>query len=413
MKFRYLLVLFLSTIVSNLFAEDKLECISDSTTHEDCRDIYNNEDNECKNDCTVEHENEYTEDCLTEPEDCSDNYNNGNECENDCTVELGNEYTEDCVNNCINNYVSDCKIFKTSLEFLYFKPCIERNECAFRESVFIGDETILTGHYENWEYSWRPSFRIYLGTDVFCGTLAASYQFLNNKSSSQFDATDIEPVLMSPISSNFISSGLFFSFVATHEFNYHHFDLFFEQPFDLYCFDLLIPYVGIEGLVLNQKVHLKGQGINIEEQELGVDPGALFDESQSANYWGLGLKAGSTLLYALNSCFDLFAQVGASIIYGPLDEKFRATITSNSSVFTRRTTSLPNLLIPSLKLRFGFDFHVSQCACPFTARIGYEFIEWFNIWSYRTDANVDLSITQPNRSNFQLNGLTLGVLVVF
>lgn len=303
-----------------------------------------------------------------------------------------------------DDFANICTTFKASLEFLYFKPCVEQDICAFRGNAIVTFDTEReSGHYENWDYSWRPGFRIFLGKDFAFGTMAGSYLYLNNKRSNQFSIANSDDILTSPI--NFGPFTNFAELIATHRFDYQNFDLFFELPFHLFCLDLLIPYVGIDGLVLNQRVDLKGTS---------EDSLQYFEERQKANYWGVGLKAGSTILYSLNSCWDLFGQFGGSMIYGPLDEEVNGqTLSSESANLNFHTTSHPNLLLTSLKLRIGFDFHMMQCSCPFTARIGYEFIEWFHLWAYRTlNPTID-NTTKHNRGNLQLNGLTLGLFISF
>lgn len=296
-------------------------------------------------------------------------------------------------------------------DFLYLQPCFEKDEAA---ALNVSTTGFITGTYEVFNYRWQPAFRVSLWLeDLLCNfSLKASYLYL-----AQDTHRELTNVPNGNLSTSIINSNLdpafqnFNHLNLAHNFTYHNFDIGLVRGYLWGTCHLITPFLAIEGMIIDQTYKVSGDPIVID---------AITDlaTKQRGHQWGAGLKLGSGYSYWILKCLRFHSQAAISLVYGNLCEK----IQQDSSIIPTVGTPILNHLetknkdcicLPAIRVAVGFDYQVNVCDFPIALSLGYEFMQWFNVWSYRENRPSFPQSGISSRSNFGFNGLNIGLTVCF
>lgn len=334
--------------------------------------------------------------------------------------------SQDCCDDYVECSSGGCG-FDLGVEFLYVKPCVSQEECAFFSNGFeVGGDcnSSTKGSYKSWDFDWEPAFRVFLGTcDIFCGfDIAASYTYLDFKSSKSFQLTEVDDgQLISPI---FVTSPLnienFLDLKTSNRIRYQDFDALLKKPCCINCCHTVVPFFGLAALNIDQKVRASGHG-TIDDTKASV--------KHSSHFSGVGLKMGLTYFYECFSCLDLYSHFSGSIVYGHEKSRLKQFVISedfggNGDLCESdyKTKSSSCSFVPGFTLGLGIQYSSCLYNCcdpcgrslPLSLYLGYEFVEWFNLWQYRRNEEaVSNGITAARRGTIGFHGAVAGLILSF
>lgn len=296
------------------------------------------------------------------------------------------------------------------VDFLYLQPCFEQNEAA--SIVTIGDRR--SGSYEVFHYHWQPAFRVSLWLeDLLCNfSLKASYLYLAQDTHRRF-ANQANTELTSPIiNNNLVSAQTFQNLALYHNFTYHNFDIGFVRGYLWGSCHLITPFLAVEGMILDQSYRVDGAP--------SITNGtANLHAKQCGNLWGAGLKLGSGYSFWILKCLRFHSQAAISMLYGNMHESIVqdnvfTPIGATTTTLHLDTKNRDCICLPALRVALGVDYQINVCNFPIAFSLGYEFLQWFNVWSYReTIPASSISSSKSSRANFGYNGLNIGLTVCF
>lgn len=319
-------------------------------------------------------------------------------------------------------------------DFLYWKPCVDELDFVAVESTasFTEDgipETHTSLRYKDICQGWEPGVRVRIALpDCWCDwTLSGSYTWINLKNSNSLDLLDDEDLTENAalISGSIRSPLLHGSFASVlPEFfagweiakgrldtTYQTWDALFS--YDVVCnrCNILSPFFGVEGLILNQE--LKAYYLESLDSEINK---AVFD--WSSDYFGVGLKVGTDYTYNLFDCLKVFARASGSLVVG------NDCAESNQAVFLGAASQTINvrslsykdddkfIIVPGYHLQLGVLYESCYCGMDFGIRLGWEFVNWHNVPNHRVfpsdvDVNNALS-TSPTVRTLGFQGFLAG-----
>ena len=291
-------------------------------------------------------------------------------------------------------------------------------------------------HYKAICPDWSPGVRAFVDFPALCKgfDLRASYTYVKFNDSHSTQAGINEQIVATNVNGflfNLFGAGFFDSAHERVDGNYQTFDILLRYPLILTARQKFTPFFGVTGLSLNQEE--KTRFLNEQTQSPFVTVARYKWES---DYFGVGLKLGTEWAYNLCDGLSLFASAVGSVVTGDSDNKSEQTIQFNigeaetlEDVFTYHDDGCCQI-VPGYHIQAGFGYETYACGCDFSARIGYEFLNWFNLSNPRRFDTERISpagflsrqlsfqpysaiSTQTNIRNFGMHGLFAGLDIKF
>lgn len=330
-----------------------------------------------------------------------------------------------------------CPTASLGVDFLYWKPCVDDMDYAAILTQTPAETSTNFGlQYKAICPDWSPGVRAFVDFPALCKgfDLRASYTYVKFKDSHSTQAGINEQVIPTNVNGflfNLFGSGSFDSVHEKVEGRYQTFDVLLRYPLILTARQKFAPFFGVTGLSLKQDEKTRF----INEETISPFTTIVRDEWES-DYFGVGLKLGTEWGYNLCDGLSLFASVASSIVTGDSDNKSEQTIHFNlgeaetlDDIFTYHDDSCCQI-VPGYHIQAGFGYETYACGCDFSARIGYEFVNWFNLSNPRRFDVQRISIegfiprqvaflpysaisTQTNTRDFGMHGVFAGLDIKF
>ena len=134
------------------------------------------------------------------------------------------------------------------------------------------------------------------------------------------------------------------------------------------------------------------------------------------DYWGVGLRVGSSYTYSFSDAVNCFAKASAVILAGNTDTTSHQTTIIQQDTRTLGFSTNECVCVPGYHLTLGGEFRRTVCGCKVYVRGGYEFLQWHNIPTTRRfpKSGFDLGIsTSPTKSTLGLHGIFCGTGFTF
>lgn len=287
--------------------------------------------------------------------------------------------------------------FEAEVQLISWKPCVD--DLDYAAEVNAKDST-TTVNYKEICPEWQNGFRIVLGAPQLCRgwDLAASYAYLHGNTSkhASFDGTVSSTVGMtSPmIHPDLLPETLFTTVRGRYEFTYQEWDLLVK--YHLCCSDRqeLSPFFGLAGIFLSQDLKAKFDQVGTVHWD--------------SDYWGVGLRAGSTYSYRLEDCLNFFATAQGTILAGKVDSDNNQRFTSH---FKLKDDDCCHT-VAGYRIAAGVNYDGCLCNYSYTLTVGYEFLNWYNISNHRVFSAADGEISEISHSTSS-STRTLGFHGVF
>lgn len=326
-----------------------------------------------------------------------------------------------CPEPCQPKAAQPCNGWKLGADFIYWKPCVS--------DIDYATVTLVSGSSPDYQYkemclSWEPGFRIYFAKEhALCDLgLNASYTWLDTCTKST--VTSKEPT----VDYNIVTPYIQFNnlpaspdqLVATYDSSYQSWDIFLSYELPTCGCHRLLPFFGVEGLILNQKLRT-----NIFTGSTDAYP--THNQKWTADYSGVGLKIGSDYHYAMMDCLEVFSRFSGTAVVGSVSNDKNVFYTQNADtgavgddVDTYRGEGGCQI-IPGFHFQAGFSYTATFCSCEMDLRVGYEFLYWLNVPTPRkfergeSNGNNDSLIRSSSSKavNMGLHGILAGLSTTF
>lgn len=276
-------------------------------------------------------------------------------------------------------------------EFLYWQPCLSNNDVAL---VFDSDPLESSGRFEFIPNDWEPGVRVYLGKDNFwCGwNIWASYTYLKTNGSK-----DLTPPPNGALISDFLFGNagndiaLFaYSFVdfihQRQTIEYQTYEILFSHwKFETcYCLTLM-PYFGVEGLLLDQTLEFAtASGANTLNADITLD------------YHGVGLKTGLDFHFPLWKCFSFIVNTSLSMTYGNKKWELTGIGQTNDTSATPLNQNIKAkecVFIPGFDIKLGLNFATCRCGKEIGVIAGWEYLQKHNVPQINRYGTIDDTLT--------------------
>ncbi|CRX38627.1 Lpg1974 family pore-forming outer membrane protein [Estrella lausannensis] len=317
---------------------------------------------------------------------------------------LGGVFGQAQARECHEESSGCCFDFDVGVDFLYWKPCVDDLDFAAKVSGNIEDvDRPLLVSYKSICPDWEPGFRITLSRENAwkCFGLSLAYTWFESGDSGSARADNgerIAPTLVPPTFVNLKNVGFpnensfFDSGRGKWEMEYQTFDILLSYQLAFGSCHTLTPFFGVQVVKLDQEIKGKYEDTLVgtfEEGPLSDLSVTTIDSKWKSDYTGAGLKLGTSYTYALCGDFKLFASAAASLVIGDSD---------TSSQFSFRQTTFEEStredymhvkdddcchILPGCHLQLGLAYDGNSCGCDWTFKLGYEFVAWTNVPTYR------------------------------
>lgn len=312
-----------------------------------------------------------------------------------------------CKKSCIPVYTDDCNwqhchfggSSTFEVEALIWKTCIEDLDYAAK-ILTTGDTTRV--YYQricpDWEAGIRFSYE--MPSFLWDWGFMASYTIVDYDDSAKV-------VRAGSITSPMIHQGVIDELddkaVGDWELCYHDWDLLLSYHLSCGQCHHIKPYLGVAGVFIEQKLKTKFMG---EREDYTV--------RWHSRYRGYGLRAGSEYQYVINKCLRVYSDANATLLAGEGKSK-------NKQVFDEEIKLKDNHcchFIPGYHIGAGILSDMWICDVMFTLRIGYEFVQWFNLPNNRgfTGDNITSEASHATSSsvrNLGFHGVNAGISMTF
>jgi len=304
-----------------------------------------------------------------------------------------------------------CGGFEVGADFIFWQSCFNNLDYAilFDSDPNASGDVAASGNYQYLSHDFEPGFRVRAKKlDLFCRwDVSGSYTYYWSKAKNSVSPVDPQ-TLFSTLNHGGINIGENSLIEASHNVRYQSFDVLFH--YELNCCgpcQTLTPFWGIEGIKLEQDLFSNTTGTSS-----GSD--ADFSLNWDSELLALGIKLGTDYEYDLMCGLGLFTRASVTVLAGQNE-------TTNTQIRTVQPTptvtniafeTREDVCVPGFHLTVGLTYE-KQCGCfNLKARVGYEFLDWWNIPQIRrfVAAGEDIGIsTGSSGSNVGFHGLFAGV----
>jgi len=307
-----------------------------------------------------------------------------------------------------------CGGFEVGVDFIFWQPCFNDLSYAilFDTNPNASGSVTAHGKYQYLDHCFDPGFRVYAKKlDAWCGwDVSGSYTFYWSKASHSVSRVSPQELYSTLDHGGFdLTAQSITSIEASHNVRYQSFDALFH--YELNCCGpchSLTPFWGIEGVKLEQDIFSTATGESSEQS-------ATYNVNWDSELLGLGMKLGTDYYYKLMCGLSWFTRASVTVLAG----RNESTNTQIRTVQpTPVITNIPfktcdDVCVPGFHLMAGLSYEKEWCGKTLKARIGYEFLDWWNVPQIRrfTDGGNDIAISTsgPNGSNLGLHGLFVGL----
>ena len=294
-----------------------------------------------------------------------------------------------------------CPDIDIAIEALIWKPCVNNTQYA---AVISGAEDTKI-KYKSVCPDWEAGIRGWWGLPCFYRDwgIKISYTYVDFCDSSSIKK---ENQITSPLphESHLDSSyTLADAAKANWEGYYHEWDVRLTKECCCGPYHRFTPVIAIAGIIL--------------DHELDV---ALFDGSSKdkvewdSRYWGVGLRAGTDYDYLICPCLHFVADAHVTVLAGGAknesEHKFDTKIETDDDDCC--------LIVPGIHIGAGFVYDTSICDCDVSLKLGYEFIDWWNLPTPRVFVGENATTraahaTSGTTGTFGFHGLYAGIGMSF
>lgn len=256
-------------------------------------------------------------------------------------------------------------------------------------------------HYIHTDY--MPGVRAYVGVDDFlCDfDLLASYTFLYTWEStgiSGLAGTIRDPLWNPGLPCQIVSAENQMDFSAlnfldqirsVHQYDYHAIDLMLVGDYCCSPDSTLRPFFGPTGLYVESRMR-QNPGMSLFSFSELAFVQAELNSKIKTQYWGVGLKLGTTYTYRLTNYFDFYTTGDVALLLGNAQD--HAYFDFNSRIVTilpiTETTNEERLIVrgenrcisvPGWHLSLGVRLHDYWCHKEIEMRVGYEIVQWHGL----------------------------------
>jgi len=332
-------------------------------------------------------------------------------------------------------------------EFIYWKTCLDDLDFAAEltdlSEIQSEDSYRQQIDYHNLSPGWEPGFRLgFAIEDIWCEwRLSGSYTHIEVRDSADHTRQE-KNILISPFHfSGFTNPNKeqrnadigFTEIKGKIAVTYRTWDALLSRAIcSSECY-VIAPFIGVEGLHLDQKIRTHSWTLSIPETET-EDPAPILQIDGSAvTRWNselcaYGLKFGTDYIYRLGSCIKLFSRGSFTIAAGDRHAKNQQTLvlsTREGDLQPKQSITAKDddscLFVNGYHIQCGFIYETELCNTNFASRIGYEFVKWHNVPRPRRfpggEQNVEFYnralSTSPGQSTLGFHGIMAGISVEF
>lgn len=283
-------------------------------------------------------------------------------------------------------------------DFLYWKPCIEGMTYAAHIEKLPGD---ADGSYsqeirfDSLHWDWTPGFRVGFALDDIWGEwrFGGSYSYLNADKEFEAFANNsfavISPwqfgLLENPNTDPSSPFDGFSRIKGKARFCYQYWDLLIARAIETRGCHTIVPFIGAEGLMLNQNV--KARSTLPANPDIQVGYTTIHWHSDFKAY---GVKFGTDCIFELGQCLHFFSRGSFSIAQGKNHGKNKQfvqhTAPSQTTPIQQSITSDDHSnchsecrWVNGYQIQLGFIYETELCGYDFGARLGYEFVKWHHV----------------------------------
>jgi len=250
--------------------------------------------------------------------------------------------------------------------------------------------------------SWEPGVRVRVAKhDIFCDwTLSGSYTWIHSTDSQSIHAVGtvgslsdyVSSPLFGPVIANVDDQDqLFFTNgAASWKTNYQTWDALLSYDFECNRCSTFTPFFGVEGLILSQQLRAAFALLEDDDEDRTQEAAV----SWKSSYFGVGLKLGTDYVFNLFDCLKLFARASGSIVVGDncssshqVYHRGTGTGTAAQTRFGRYKDDDCCLIVPGYHIQLGVQYDNNWCGTDVALRLGWEFVQWFNIANPRSYGN--------------------------
>ena len=313
--------------------------------------------------------------------------------------------------------------FELGADFLWWKTCVDDLDVGYS---LVDDVNSLHSnrsyHYKTICPDWEPGVRVFLAKpDLWCNwVLEGSYTYIKPTQSKSFTSPadgSIYSSLSDDLTAIRVGSDLE-KIHANWKATYQTFDVLLGYPLEFCQCQHFTPYFGIAGLFLDQSLNSRGNYAS--DSLIAAD---YFRTHWKSDLWAVGLKLGTAYEYALCDGFKLIANGSATIVAGEAKNHNTSSYFDNTGTPFEYTNSYHDdescHCIPGWHLQAGALYETCWCDWELFFRVGYEFVQWYNVPNARRffyangENEFEARSTSPSTSEFGFNGLFLGAGVKF
>lgn len=267
------------------------------------------------------------------------------------------------------------------VDFLWWQP--SQDGLAFgaewpNENICSSTTFDVTVHNKCLKAKWEPGFRIYASKEsCWCDwNLRASFARVSYSRAGSVDAGDNKHVI-SPFTFPCLEGDSYTLVKGTLKTSYNEWDLLVSKDFSSNCCATFTPFAGLAGLYIDQRVGTH----SFVTKDLKEGSATT---KWTNHFWGVGLKAGSDLQVQIFDCIKFIGSSSATILAGEDDPKnvqevFALTTDTPSRKLTQKGNENCVHIIPGYHIAAGFSYETETCGWNLGFRLGYEFVQWWNV----------------------------------
>jgi hypothetical protein len=359
--------------------------------------------------------------------------------------------------------------FGVGVDFLWWKPLVDDLDYGYTTN-FNSDQNPFNGgangvlQYQSVCTKWEPGVRVNLFAPcVLCNwDASASFTWIKSRNTDCASGNNcgyqgcvintlLHPVVYAAISESDLQLD---SITALWKSTYYNVDALLSYKINMNpCLDIT-PYFGAAAIYLKQQQEGTASLAGFQYQYENCPFAKM---CWDVNYWGVGLKMGSSVEQRCWDCLSVFANANATLLAGKISKannqqsigKFIApTPVPPAAIAKACSDSCDNgcdndcgcntgccygdyasitfkdsgcgSFVPGYHLQAGFKYASTLCGCNYGIRLGYEFLYWLNLPNPRRfaqpagDLGNDFSICSAgyssgtNERTFGFHGLFLG-----
>jgi hypothetical protein len=303
--------------------------------------------------------------------------------------------------------------YMLGIDFLWWKPCISDLDFAGTiNSSVVNEITNTDFKYKGICPDWTPGIRLTFDyPDLFCWCnigLSASYTYLDMDEKHVVNGDENVYLLFHPgIDTIGPSSdpvhGKWYCKYQTWD------ALFYYNCCCSPCV-YITPYIGVAGIMLTQD--LKSSAVFADNSFAQS-----FNTKWKSTLWGVGLKSGLAVNYNYSRCLGFYSFASGTILSGKSHTKHKSELRGEFDNTLRVRDDDCCTCIPGVHIGVGAKANFCICGYAFSMRLGYEFLEWYNLPKHRifTGDNIESEIgsSSSSRRTLGFHGPFLGAIFYF